>query len=54
MNNSSSWGCFSRNRERGNATSESEKKGSIKHLRDISDEQFANLLGGEFFFFNIL
>lgn len=57
MNNSSSWNCFSWNRARKGQTDDDQKSPKKHQERvlagggdggEISDEQFANLLGGEY------
>lgn len=50
MNNSSSWNCFSWNRDR-KCQVTGDRSSPRKHQErreEIPDEQFANLLGGEF------
>lgn len=57
MNNSSSWNCFSWIRRNGNSNKDGSDKKTPKkqhHKDGIPDEQFANLLGGEFTLFYVL
>lgn len=44
MNNSSSWNCFPWKRR----TDRDDKNAGKQRKDDVPDEQFANLLGGEF------
>lgn len=51
MNNPSSWNCFSGKKRRifrGNSSENDAKMMRGKHQKEVPDEQFANLLGGEF------
>lgn len=57
MNDSSSWNCFSSKRGYNRKSSNDADKTMMgKQTKgDVPDEQFANLLGGEFFLiYNIL